>query len=86
MDVTKNQLDLSILPENAQQEMRDFFQFLLHKYHDKDSEVMEDQTVRFAEFLEQPIEVKRVKIYPREALHERYKNPFKSPIARRSNS
>ncbi len=71
MDVTKNQLDLSILPENAQQEMRDFFQFLLNKYRDKDSEVMEDQTVRFAEFLEQSIEVKTVKIYPREALHER---------------
>ena len=71
MDATKNQLDLSMLPENAQQEMRDFFQFLLNKYRDKDSEVMEDQTVRFAEFLEQPIEVKTVKIYPREALHER---------------
>jgi hypothetical protein len=71
MNVTENRLDLSILPEEAQQEMRDFFQFLLQKYGGKDPELAEEQTERFAEFLEEPIEVREVALYPRETLHER---------------
>jgi hypothetical protein len=68
---TKDQLDLSILPEHAKQELRRFFQFLLTTYCGDDTETHDESTARFAEFLQHSIDVEKIIIYPREALHER---------------
>ncbi|MFP4346463.1 MAG: hypothetical protein ACLFU8_17390 [Anaerolineales bacterium] len=65
------QLDLSILPEDARKELRDFYHFLVERYRVADSKDNEEHTSGFAKFLQEPFEVETLVTYSREALHER---------------
>lgn len=68
MTVLEVQLDISLLPHNAQQELLDFYEFLTQKYQ-RSVETKGKST--FATFLQTPIQVKKWLSYTREELHER---------------
>ncbi len=67
MDVSKQDIDLSILPEAARKELVDFYQFLVQKYGTK----KQHKSNRFDKFLSNPIKVNKINIPSRDELHER---------------
>ncbi|MCD4796405.1 MAG: DUF2281 domain-containing protein [Candidatus Cloacimonetes bacterium] len=67
MHHSKQNLDISILPNNAQQEIYDFYQFLKQRY-----KIKEKKDKKFSyKFLDNPFKVNSIIIPSREELHER---------------
>ncbi len=67
MRQSKQVLDISILPNNAQQEIFDFFQFLKQRYKIKE----EKNKISKYKFLDNPLKVNSIIIPSREEIHER---------------
>ncbi len=68
MTTSSTTLNLSLLPQRAQQELLDFYEFLTQKYRVTTEPAV---TPSFAAFLQSPIKVPAWIPYTREALHER---------------
>ncbi len=64
MKELKQVLDISALPNSAQKEIFDFFQFLKQRYHTK------KKIAKFT-FLDSPIKVDSIVTLSREKIHER---------------
>jgi len=67
MATIKQEIDLSILSEEARKEIVDFYQFLVGKY----GRARAKKAKRFQNLVERPLRVKNIVIPPREQLHER---------------
>lgn len=67
MQQSKQILDISVLPNNAQQEIFDFYQFLKQRYKIKEKK---DKKISY-KFLDNPFKVNSIIIPSREELHER---------------
>ncbi len=67
MHHSKQNLDISILPNNAQQEIYDFYQFLKQRYKIKEKK---NKKISY-KFLDNPFKVNLIIIPSREKLHER---------------
>jgi hypothetical protein len=65
--VATNAMNINLLPEQARQELFDFYQFLLTRYHAKPTSGKK----RFQTLLNKPLHVERIDIPPRESLYER---------------
>jgi hypothetical protein len=68
MKMPELQIDLNKLPFQAQLELLDFYEFLLHKYTVSKPATIGD---RFSEFLATPIQVDKLPNWNRDELHER---------------
>jgi len=68
MATVKQELDISVLSEEARKELVDFYQFLVGKYGKK---IRAGKTKRFQNIVEHPLRVKSIVIPPREQLYER---------------
>ncbi|NTW99079.1 MAG: DUF2281 domain-containing protein [Geobacteraceae bacterium] len=62
-----SEVNLNLLPENARQELLDFYQFLLTRYRAKPTV----NRKRFQALLNKPLRVERIEIPCRESLYER---------------
>ncbi len=68
MTVSPTILNLSLLPQQAQQELLDFYEFLAQKYQ---VTTETSATPAFTSFLQSPIKIPAWIPYTREELHER---------------
>lgn len=62
-----NTMNINLLPQQARQELFDFYQFLLARYHAKPL----TRGKRFQTLLNKPLRVERIDIPSRESLYER---------------
>ncbi len=67
MATVKDDIDLSVLSEEARKELVDFYQFLVGKY----GRARTKKAKRFQNLVERPLRVKSIVIPPREQLYER---------------
>lgn len=67
MATVKQEVDISVLSEEAQTELLDFYQFLVGKY----GKARARKAKRFQNLVERPLMVKSMVIPPREQLYER---------------
>ena len=68
MTASSKMLNVSLLPQRAQQELLDFYEFLAQKYRVTTEPAA---TSSFTSFLQSPIKVPTWIPYTREELHER---------------
>ena len=64
-------INISDLPEFAQKELLDFYEFLRAKHRIDTREPLKAQRTPLSIFVSRPIKVKRIKRYSRDELHER---------------
>ena len=67
MTTSSTTLNLSLLPQQAQQELLDFYEFLKHKYQTTPESA---DTTAFQSFLQSPIKASTWIPYTREELHK----------------
>jgi len=67
MNKTAEDIDLTILPDNARRELLDFYEFLIKRYGKKG----EGKTARYRRLVSKPLKVSNIVIPLREELHER---------------
>jgi len=70
MNISRTTIDMSFLPEHAQIQLLDFYDFLKSKYIGIQSQKYSGKG-RFSEFLSNPVPVEKIRPYTREELHER---------------
>ena len=63
-------IDLSKLPDEAKQELIDYYEFLLTNYSKKQL-IMNESNLKFEDFYLKPIKVDHFIKHTRESLHER---------------
>ncbi len=64
-------INISDLPEFAQEELLDFYEFLRAKHKLDTKEPLKAQRTTLSRFISSPIKVERIKRYSRDELHER---------------
>ena len=67
MATIKQDIDLSVLSDEARKELIDFYQFLINKY----GKIRLGKEKRFQNLVEKPFRMKNIVIPTREQLHER---------------
>jgi len=75
MNISQTTFDLSRLPEHAQIQLLDFYDFLKGKYGGIQKPEHSGRR-RFAQFLSNPVPVEKIRRYTREELHERSKGLY----------
>jgi len=71
MSKLASRIDLSILPDNAEKLLIDFYDFLVEKYGKKKRKSRLTGDKEFDKFISESIEVEEIVIPSREEIHER---------------
>ena len=71
MENSRDTINISDLPEFAQAQLLDFYEFLRAKHNLPSQKAPQIQRAPLSRFVLNPIKVKKIKRYSRDELHER---------------